>query len=505
MSDILLSTLNARYIHSSLGLRYLYANLGVLQEQAEIREFIIDKRPIDIAEQLLNHSPKIIGLGVYIWNVTQTTELVKLLKKISPETTIILGGPEVSYENQDQEICLHADYVMSGQADLQFAELCHEILSGKPPKEKFINCLPFKLNDIQLPYAYYSKEDVKNRVIYVEASRGCPFKCEFCLSALDKTAVPFDQEVFLQELDNLYQRGVRQFKFVDRTFNLKVQASIRILEFFLEKNDKNLFVHFELIPDHLPDKLKEVIKQFPAGSLQFEIGIQSFNPQVQQLISRKQNNEKSMQNIRWLSEETETHLHTDLIIGLPGETLESIGKSFDQLISLKPHEIQVGILKRLKGTPILRHTAEFDMRYNPQPPFNILSNSLIDFNTMQRLWRFSRYWDMIGNSGRFSNTLPIILGDTPFERFLQLSDWIFANTEQTHKISLPRLFNLLFKCLKEFFKQDESLISESMGKDYENSGLKGYPDFLKQLSSSEQGTSIRKVYTPQRQARHMRQ
>ena len=477
MKNIILSTLNARYIHSSLGLRYILANMGDLRAQTEIHEFIINLRPIDIAEQLLDKNPSIIGFGVYIWNVEQTTQVISLIKQIAPDVIIVIGGPEVSFEHEQQAIFDAADYLIKGAADLEFAELCHEIINGYPPKNNIIQAIPRELDTINLPYQEYTDEDVRNRVIYVEASRGCPFKCEFCLSSLDKTAKPFDLDNFLKSMDVLHQRGTRHFKFVDRTFNLKITSSIKILNFFLERLDDQLFLHFELIPDHLPEALKEIIQKFPKGSLQFEIGIQSFNPDVQALISRKQNNKKSEENIRWLMTETQAHLHTDLILGLPGENLESIESGFNQLVRLAPHEIQVGILKRLRGTPLIRHTTPYQLTFNPSVPYNILKNSDLDFKTMQRLNRFARYWDMIANSGRFKNSKCLILNDNPFKHFLQLSDWLFLTTGQTHQIALPRLFELLFTGLTQHFSQDKKRVKEKLWADYLSSKLKGYPSF----------------------------
>lgn len=478
MPEIIISTLNARYIHASLGARYLYANMGKLKPVTEIQEFIINTRPIDIAEKLLSSNPKIIGLGVYIWNVPQTTELVALLKSISPETIIVLGGPEVSYETEEQKIYEYADYVITGQADLAFTKFCEDIYQGIQPASKIINAELPKLDQIKLPYDVLTQEDIDNRVIYVEASRGCPFKCEFCLSSLDKTAVPFDLELFLESLQKLYERGVRSFKFVDRTFNLKIENSIRILNFFLDKLDNELFLHFELIPDHLPEKLKEIIKKFPEGRLQFEIGIQSFDEHIQQTISRKQNNLKSEKNIRWLVEDTTAHLHTDLIVGLPGESLQTFGKGFDKLVALKPHEIQVGILKRLRGTPIIRHTFEYQIKYSPVAPYNILRNKDVSFADMQRMSRFARYWDLIANSGRFKNSLPVLLGDAPFEMFMKLSDWLFETTDQTYKISLNRLFTLLYKAMTSCLNIASDQVALVLTKDFERSGLKGNPVFI---------------------------
>ncbi len=502
MSNIILSTLNARYIHASLGLRYLYANLGELQGQAIIREFIISQRPIDIAEQILAESPRIVGFGVYIWNIEQTTQVVRLLKRIRPELIIILGGPEVSYEHAEQVIVNSSDYLIPGQADLAFAELCRTILAGTPPSEKVIIPEEFMLDQLILPYAYYSEVDIRQRLVYVEASRGCPFKCEFCLSSLDKSAWSFDLDAFLTEMRSLYERGARHFKFVDRTFNLKIDTSIRILQFFLDRMCPELFLHFEVIPDHLPDRLKEYLVKFPEGNLQLEIGIQTFNPEIQRLISRKQDNIKSMDNIRWLRRESHAHLHTDLILGLPGENVDSVAKGFDALVAISPHEIQVGILKRLRGTPVIRHTDDYAMRYNPDPPYNILQTRDIDFSTMQRLTRFARYWDLIANSGRFPCSIAMILANSPFGNFLFLSDWIFATTKQTHAIALERLFELVYRGMWEVLGLEKVSCAEAITTDYQHTHHhNGIPPFISG-SMAQCIENITSSRTTRRQARH---
>ena len=504
MSEIILSSLNARYIHCSLGLRYLLANMGDLRSHTSLSEYNISSRPIDIAEDLIEQQPKIIGFGVYIWNIEHTTQVVKLIKTIAPEITIVIGGPEVSYEYEQQEIVGIADYLITGTADLAFAELCQTLLAGKTPLQNIITPLPFDLDQLQLPYGEYTEEDVANRIVYVEASRGCPFKCEFCLSSLDKTVWPFDLELFLQHMQNLYERGVRHYKFVDRTFNMKVSSSIRIMEFFLDKmrpeNAEDLFLHFELIPDNLPEKLKATIARFPPHSLQFEIGIQSLNPEVQALISRKQNTQKTRDNLRWLSQHSSAHIHADLIIGLPGEDLDSFARGFNQLYAMAPDEIQVGILKRLKGTPIIRYTDEYDMRYNPLPPFNILSNNLLDFATMQRLNRFARYWDIIINNGRFNSSRELLLAEQPFENFLLLSDWLYATTDQTHRFALDRLFVLLHQAMIEVLGRDAQQVEPSLLLDFQRSGLKGQPKFLSNVTLIDSPASAAPT---QRQKRHL--
>ena len=479
MSAIVLTTLNARYIHASLGLRYLAANMGVLKPDTQIREFILQTRPEEIVEALLAAQPRIIGFGVYIWNVTEITRVVTLLKRVAPEITVVLGGPEVSYECEEQEVVRLADYVITGWGDISFAQLCRELLQDRPTVQKIIAGIQPPLSEIKLPYAHYTDDDIAHRTLYVEASRGCPFKCEFCISSLDKTAWAFDLDLFLAEMDTLYRRGARQFKFVDRTFNLNIKASARILEFFLERLDDKLFVHFEVIPDHLPEQLKELIVKFPAGSLQFEVGIQTLNAEVQNLISRKQDNTKSEENLRWLREESHAHVHVDLIMGLPGEDVASIAHGFDRLIALKQQEIQVGVLKRLRGTPIIRHTETYGMRYTPYPPYTILATYRIDFQTMQRLVRFARYWDLVGNSGRFQNAQQLLLGDSPFARFLAFSDWVYATTQQTHQIPLHRLFDLLYTGLTKVHGEPEEVARTALEQDFIQSGCKERPQFIK--------------------------
>ena len=430
-SAVVLATLNAKYIHASLGLRYLLANMARhggagLKAQTQLREFVIQQRPTQIVEELLALNPQVIGLGIYIWNVVETTQVVRLLKTLRPDIKIVLGGPEVSFETESQEICQLADHVITGWGDVSFPKLCRALLDGPQPLMKVIAGEQPALADLALPYDEYTPDDLATRLLYVEASRGCPFKCEFCLSSLDKTAWAFDLDGFMAEMDALYQRGARNFKFVDRTFNLKVDFSVRILQFFLDKMAPDLFVHFEVVPDSLHDRLKDLIAQFPAGSLQFEVGIQSFNPEVQQRISRKQDNAKTADNLRWLVGHSRAHVHADLIFGLPGETLESFALGFDKLYELAPHEIQFGILKRLRGTPITRHTQAYAMAYDPQTPYTILQNSTVDFVTMQRIKRFARYWEMLANSGRFAASLKLLLEPgSAFGNFLDFSDWLW--------------------------------------------------------------------------------
>ena len=517
MPDILLATLNAKYIHAAFGLRYLLANLGDLRPRGALAEFDIHQRPLDIAEALLARQPRILGLGVYIWNVTVTTALVAALKRIQPGLILILGGPEVSYETDAQEIVQLADYVITGEADLKFAELCRQILAGQPPAGKVHPAPLPDFSQLTLPYDAYTEEDIAHRVVYLEASRGCPFSCEFCLSSLDIPVRQVPLPAFLAELQRLIDRGVRRFKFVDRTFNLNLASSRALLEFLLERHRPGLFYHFEMIPDRLPEGLREILARFPPGSLQLEIGIQTFNEEVCERISRRQDLGRLEDNFRFLHDRTGVHIHADLIAGLPGETLESFGAGFDRLLALQPQEIQVGILKRLRGTPIIRHDVEWGMRYHPEPPYEILQTAHVDFATMQRLRRFARYWDLVGNSGNFVETTPLLWvdGSSPFAVLLRFSDWLHEQLGRSDAIALARLAESLFTFLTAVLGREPRLVAETLWRDYRRGGRVDRPAFLATWIPDEEVSAARKAHAagksrtpdsvtaPKRQARHL--
>ena len=545
---IVLVTLNARYIHASLGLRYLLANLdrhggAGLRALTELREYTISRPAQEVVADLLvtlGPAPsagapaglQIVGLGVYIWNVTQTTEVLRLLKAARPDLRVVLGGPEVSYETEQQAITRLADHVITGWGDVSFAKLCRALLDGPQPLMKIIPGEQPPLAELELPYGEYSAADLAHRLLYVEASRGCPFKCEFCLSELDKTAWGFELDRVLAALDELYQRGARTFKFVDRTFNLKIEHSVRILQFFLDvmagqstpaptpntglapdpvtasaarqsmqpeshglprcaRNDsqnENLFLHFEVIPDHLPERLRAMLAQFPRGVLQLEVGVQSFNVAVQQTISRKQDNDATEANLRWLLAHTHAHLHVDLIFGLPGETLQSFADGFDRLLAIGPHEVQLGILKRLRGAPIARHSAAHGMVYAPEPPYTVQRTGVVDAATLQRFGRLARYWELLANSGRFAQTLPLLLHPSPveggaavspFRCFMAFSDWLWQRQGSTHRLTPEALVDALFDYLCASLSP--TLVRQALLADYLASGARANPKALQGL------------------------
>ncbi|MCK9473295.1 B12-binding domain-containing radical SAM protein [Sulfurimonas sp.] len=492
MKKILLTTLNSRFTHTSIALRYLYANLKELQDDAMILEFSINDAVQNIAEKLLAHKPEIIGIGVYIWNVSYVSELIHLLKKVSPNTKIILGGPEVSHEpfrvNLDS-----ADFIIQGEGDIAFYELCVAILNNSATQRVIKMSLP-SLKNIALPYRFYTDDDIKNRYIYVEASRGCPFECEFCLSSMDEKVRAFDLNVLLEEFELLWQRGARNFKFIDRTFNLNIKTANRLLDFFLEKKPP-YFAHFEVVPDHFPDSLKAKISLFPEGALQLEIGIQTLNSEIAANISRPLKLEKIKENIKFLQDETNAHMHLDLIVGLPGETLESFGANLDELVRLSNSEIQIGILKKLSGTYINRHDIECKMIYSDIPPYDVLQTSTLSFEDIQIMKRFSRFWDLTYNSGNFKQSVKLIWQEqSVFERFYDFSAWIYSQTDSTWKISLQRLGELLFTYLCEIKGVNTEFVAKTMLEDMMKLKGRAVAHYLKKYAdnlniNNKKGTS----------------
>lgn len=519
---IVLATLNAKYMHASLGLRYLMANMvrhgGTdLAAITALQEFTIQRPAQEIVDALLqtlgNAPIRVVGFGVYIWNVTQTTEVIRLLKDQCPQVKVVLGGPEVSHEWEGQAIVRRADHLITGWGDVSFPKLCRALVHGPQPLMKVIAGEQPPLDQIDLPYAQYSATDLAHRVLYVEASRGCPFKCAFCLSALDKTAWAFELEPFLEALDTLYARGARNFKFVDRTFNLKVETSVRILQFFLDRllaaPKEKLFLHFELVPDHLPDALKVMVAQFPTGVLQFEIGIQSFNPVVQSRIARRQDNEKTVDNIRWLLEHSTAHLHTDLIFGLPGEGRDSFAAGFDRLYALGPHEIQLGVLKRLRGTPLAQRslpgtTAPDGMVYAAEPPFTVLRSDAVTEDQVQGFTRMARYWDLLVNSGRFGQSSRLLLqGNSAFAAWADFSDWLWQRSASTHQLTPETLVDAVFEYLTVQRLLPADTVRDALLADYLASGARSNPQALQGLlPRREKAAAPQKNAVAQRQARH---
>jgi radical SAM superfamily enzyme YgiQ (UPF0313 family) len=467
VKDILLTTINAKWIHPSLALRLLKANLGALEDRCEIIEFALRQPLSEKLEPLLAARPKILGISVSIWNHNASLELLeKLAERRAAQTdksqkpVVVLGGPEVSHLPRVSAIFRYADYVIRGEGEEVFKFLCEKILAGEEQdfegseetwsrEDKsgpvFITAPEVDLSGIKSAYHLYTDEDIAKKLIYAEAGRGCPFNCEFCLSAVKSLPVnkvrefPLDQ--FLSQMEILVNRGVRTFKFLDRTFNLNIPRALKIISFFLEKiekNKKHFTVHFEMVPSLFPQELLNALALFPPGTLRLEIGVQTLNADVSLRIGRQACGEAELNTLRFLCEKTNALIHTDLIAGLPGETFESFGIGFDRLwlalsgtgITRPNTEIQPGILKLLPGAPIARHSEEFNMRYNTEPPYEVTDTWWMTANDIARIKNFARFWELLVNR----RLIKLTHGRPVFRFFLALSDFLMAHFGRNYGI-----------------------------------------------------------------------
>jgi len=454
MKDILLAVINAKWIHPSLALRLLKANLGPLEDTSEIIEFALRQPLREKTAPILAAKPRILGLSVSIWNHLATLELLKKLWEAWADEdvsrpVIILGGPEVSYLPKESEIFQFADYCIRGEGEIAFRELCGKILN----KDDILINNEFNtvnVKEIKSGYSLYTDEDLRKKLVYVESSRGCPFGCEFCLSATGASATgasavsagvrdsrvrEFPLEPFFCEMEGLIHRGAKTFKFLDRTFNFNIERSMKIMNFFLynineqiKQNRKPLVVHFEMVPSRFPPGLIDTIARFPPDTLRLEIGIQTLNPEVGARIGRPSKPEQELETLKLLAEKTNAIIHVDLIAGLPTEGMESFGKGFDALWDAfngrdsRRVEIQLGILKLLPGAPIARHIECFGLMFNSLPPYELIESAAIPASNMDRIKNFARFWELLVNRGLLD------IGPAPvFDRFMALSDSLLAH------------------------------------------------------------------------------
>lgn len=471
--EIAAVTANARYIHTSLALRSLAANLGDFRSRTTLMEFTIDEKPADIAEKVLRLNPSVVLLAFYIWNTNLLCEAASLIRRIRPDIRIVAGGPEVSFFPETHPVFAWVDCIVTGEAESVISRIVRKLTRGESLESKIIAAPLPDLKTIELPYELYTNEDIRHRILYIETSRGCPRGCEFCLSSLDTKVRKFPAEKILDALETLWQRGARQFKFVDRALHLT--AAEALLTFFLQKKDAGIFLHFELIPDRLSARLFSLLKQFPKGCVQVEAGIQTLNKEVSARINRKQNIEKALSTLKALREETGVHIHADLVAGLPGESISSFAAGFDRLYALGLHEIQVGILKKLRGAPIARHDDEWKMIYNENPPYDILQTAHVDFEAMQQMKRFAKFFDLVCNRGNFRLLVPRLLqGDaSSFERLMHLSLRLYEKVGRSYGIALNRLADLLAAYAEE--EKGVSLLDakELIRQSFELAGRKG--------------------------------
>ncbi|WP_062201080.1 B12-binding domain-containing radical SAM protein [Massilibacterium senegalense] len=429
------TTLNAKYIHTCLALRYLKA-YAAPEFDVEMAEYTIKDPVMNIVSDLYNKNPDVIGFSCYIWNIEQTIPIIEMLKKIKPELTIILGGPEVSYDSDDwMKRIPEVDYIVVGEGEKTFKDLLTEIQTEKnmqkvngiyyrdgenvimrPPQEKL------DLNTIPSPFRF--EEDVTaipKRIQYIETSRGCPFSCQFCLSSIEVGVRYFDKERMKEELLFLMDHGAKTIKFVDRTFNIKRDYALEMFQFIIENHRPGVVFQFEITADIMrPEVLDYLNTHAPAGLIRFEIGVQSTNDHTNELVHRKQNFTKLARTVNMVKEGGKITQHLDLIAGLPEEDYTSFRKTFNDVFAFYPEELQLGFLKMLRGTGLRLRSKDHDYTFMNHAPYEILGNNVLSFADIIKIKQVEDVLEKYWNDHRMDETILYLTEfgfDTAFDFF----------------------------------------------------------------------------------------
>jgi hypothetical protein len=419
---VVFSTLNAKYIHSSLALKYLRMACSILPADIVIKEYTINNELLIILSDIYSEQPDIIGLSCYIWNIDMTLKLAGLLKKVLPNVIIILGGPEVSFALLDvMKKHGYIDYIVQGEGENIVKELLGALCSNKPVNtidglsfrqgEEVIVGIPQVIEDvssIRFPYCDSDMENLKDKIIYYESARGCPFSCQYCLSSATSGVRFFSLDRVYKDLEFFISYNVKQVKFVDRTFNARKEHYLPILR-FLAKQDCRTNFHFEIAVDILDDEVLDFLQEVPVGRFQFEIGIQSTNQTTLEKISRHNNWPKIVEHVTRIISYQNIHVHLDLIVGLPYENYARFGQSFNDVYQLQPHMLQIGFLKMLKGAGLRNIADQCGYVFLDDAPYEVLANDCLTYGEVRKLKILEEVFNQVYNTGRFKYTLAFLI------------------------------------------------------------------------------------------------
>lgn len=466
--NVVLSTLNSKFIHSSLALRYLKAYGEAHGQAYDIVEYTINMPVLHILSDITEHDIDILGFACYIWNIEMTLHVVDMVKAVRPDIKIVLGGPEVSFTADELlERCPNIDYIVQGEGEEAFHALVTALQLGNDGLDPVIPGVRGRrngsilgsleavevsdLSSIPFPYTEEDMDDLEHKIIYYESSRGCPFSCQYCLSGNKNTVRFFPQERTLEELQWFIDHGVKQVKFVDRTFNCAPHHHRPLME-FMRDSDTDMNFHLEMEPELMTEWETNILCETPPGRIQIEVGVQSTHKKTLDAINRYNDWPYIQKSIRPIIQAGRTHVHMDLIVGLPHEDFNRFGQSFNDLFSLQPHALQIGFLKLLKGSGV-RRMREYKYVADPLAPYEVLSTHVLPYDDVRFLKYLEDVFERFYNSERFRTTFgyigqQLIHGETDaFTYFCDMTRaWL---KEGNHKVNLKDIDQIEF--LYRFF------------------------------------------------------
>ena len=509
----LLCAVNAKYIHSNPAVYSLRAYAGEeYQSCVEIAEYTINQLKDEVLADIYRREPDAIGFSCYIWNWSMIQELLVEVRKVLPRTDIWLGGPEVSY---DADFILKKypflEGIMVGEGEATFRELLgyyagkevHDLhqISGLCLPDGFTAVRPLTDMD-SLPFLYNNLDAFENRIIYYESSRGCPYRCSYCLSSIDKKVRLRDMNVVKRELQFFLDRKVPQVKFVDRTFNCNHDHAMAIWTYILEHDNGVTNFHFEISADILREDEIALLKKMRPGLVQLEIGVQSTNPDTIKAINRVMNVEKLEQIVASVRAGHNIHQHLDLIAGLPYEDFESFGKSFDRVYKMKPQQLQLGFLKVLKGSEMCERAEEFGICYQSCPPYEVLYTRWLPYKDVVQLKRIEEMMELYYNSNQYTHTLPFLekAFRSPFEMFKALADYYEEKGYVTNSPARAHRYQVLLSFAEEKDPVYREAYRELLTFDlYLRENAKSRPEFAADLSAHKE--RIRDFYKKEEEKR----
>lgn len=470
--QILLTTLNAKYIHTNLAIRILY-QLNKAYDGLDWKEFTINEAQTPVVNYCANYD--VVAFSCYIWNITQTLQVARQIKQKNPNTKILLGGPEVSYEYNDVIALDYVDYIIVGEGEIPFHQFLHAFPSienvaglvfkkdGKIIENKAPSMFELKNFETIMPYADDDVSTLQNKVLYIETSRGCPYKCEFCLASLDNKVRYLPDNTIKQTLLYMMQHG-KVVKFLDRTFNIKKDFTIDIFQFILDNHQpKNVF-QFEITADIIhPDIIAFIQEKVPVGLFRFEIGIQTVNQKANLAVSRKQNFDKTKKIIKALDNKIEMHL--DLIVGLALDELEDIKYSFEEVFKLFAPELQLGFLKFLKGTPVRDKYEQHGFVFDKNPPYQIIQSNYLSATQLHQITLLEHALEIYWNKKRTIHTLKYITQHYSIFDFLLGLGTYFSSVKDIHQYTLKDVYEIIHQYVVHHYPND-SIIQELIAIDY---------------------------------------